>query len=238
MQSLMRKSILIFCLLFSLKILAQSESVDTLMINERIQTIQEMLNHSKSNVNLWWYGWLGAYSAATVGQGAVCFISDNKATQQDMALGAATTLLGAAFQVLTPINIGKDAEKLALLSDSTHEARVYKLKIAENFLKSNAMKEKAGRSWQIHALNSGVNLASGLITWLAYKRTVWDGISNFLMNTAITETQIWTQPTRTLKDYKYYCRKYKSGENPLSYHPQPEYYLRAYTGGVSLSIVF
>jgi hypothetical protein len=100
------------------------------------------------------------------------------------------------------------------------------------------MKEKAGRSWQIHALNEAVNLTGGLITWLGFKRTVWDGVENFLISSAVTETQIWTQPTRTLKDYRNYCRKYKSGINRLVYQPQPEFFLGAFPGGVSLRIIF
>lgn len=234
----MKKSILFLLLIAAINVMSQTNDTDSVLIEERIQTIQNMLDQSKKPVNLWWYGWLGAYSAATVGQGAVYFISDDKATKQDMALGAATTVLGAAFQLLTPLNTGRDALTLAQLPETNTQERLLKLEMAEKLLEINANKEKAGRSWEIHALNSAVNLSSGLITWLAYKRSVWDGVINFALNTAITETQIWTQPTRTMRDYQNYCRKYKSGENPLSYQPQPEFYLRTYAGGVSLSIVF
>lgn len=217
---------------------AQIQTTDTAQVHERIQYIQQMLNDSKTAVNLWWYGWLGAYSTATIGQGAVYFISEDKATKQDMALGAATTFLGAAFQIITPLNTGKDAAKLSKLPENTIEEQLRKLEIAEELLKSNAMKEKAGRSWQIHALNSAVNLGSGLIIWLGYKRSVWDGVGNFLLNSVITETQIWTQPTRTQKDYNNYFRKYKSGKSPYAYQVKPEYFVRTFPGGASLTIVF
>jgi len=216
---------------------AQNTEHDSL-ISERIQYIQTSLKNSGSTVNLWWYGWLGAYSAATIGQGTVYFLSNDKSTKQDMALGAATTFLGTALQVITPLNNSKDADKLAQMPENTNEEQFAKLQTAEELFKTCAMNEKSGRSWQIHALNGAVNLGSGLITWLGFKRSVWDGVGNFLMNSAISETQIWTQPTRTLKDYKNYCRKYKSGTNPLVYNPQPEYFLRTYPGGVSFSIVF
>jgi len=230
-------AIFILLLLLSSKLSAQSEISDSLT-HERIQSIQSMLDKSKTNVNIWWYGWLGAYSAATVGQGIVGLTSSDKSTKQDMALGAVTTFLGAALQVITPLNNGIDAEMLSKLPETTPDEQQKKLTAAEAFLKADAMNEKAGRSWQIHALNESVNLAGGLITWLGYKRSVWDGVSCFLLNTAITETQIWTQPTRTLKDYQNYCRKYKSGSNPLAYQPQPEFFLSAFPGGASLRIVF
>jgi hypothetical protein len=233
----MRKFCIILLVAVATNTYAQTESVDTTNINERIQTIQTMLDKSKTGVDVWWYGWLGAYSTATVGQGIVYFISNDTPTRQDMALGAGTTILGAAFQLISPLNTGKDADQLAQMPENTIDEKITKLKIAEDFLKTNALKEQEGRSWKIHALNTAVNLSSGLITWLGFKRTVWDGVSNFLLNTAITETQIWTQPTRTLKNYRNYCRKYINKEISVN-EIKPEYLLRTYPGGASFVIVF
>jgi len=233
----MRRIYLILFLAVSLNLFSQNYTTDTLRMSERIETIQSMLDNSKSGVNLWWYGWLGAYSMATVAQGVVCFTSENLATRQDMILGAGTTLLGAVFQAITPLNTGKDAGLLAQMSDSTLELKLKKLEMAEGYLRVNALKEKSGRSWQIHALNTAVNLGSGLITWLGFKRSVWDGVGNFLMNSAVTELQIWTQPTKTMKDYRNYKQKYIDNQVTSNKTP-PEYVLKAYPGGVSFAIVF
>jgi hypothetical protein len=229
--------IFVWLILHTVKLSAQTSISDSL-VHERILYIQNNLILSKPAVDGWWYGWLGAYTAATMAQGTIALTSTDKNTRQDMALGAATTFLGAALQVLTPINTGRDAETLSKLSEITTDDQLRKLALAEELLKSNAMKEQAGRSWEIHALNESVNLASGLITWLGYKRTLWDGVTNFLMNSVITEAQIWTQPTRTLKDYQNYFRKYKSGSTSLSYQAQPEFFLSTFPGGASLKIVF
>lgn len=230
--------LIILLLIFKSTFLSAQEYVSDSLVHEKIQYIENVLNKSKPSVNRWWYGWLGGYSVATVAQGAVYFTNKDIRTKQDMALGSATTILGAGLQLLTPLNNGRDADLIASLPESTLHEQQFKLQKAEELFKADATAEKAGRSWQIHALNEAVNLGSGLITWLAYKRSVWDGVSNFLLNTAITETQIWTQPTRTLKDYKNYCRKYKSGSNSYVFQPQPEYFLRTYPGGASFSIVF
>jgi len=229
--------IFVFLFILSANLIAQTVTKDSLIL-ERIQYIQTKLNQSKPTVDGWWYGWLGGYAAATVAQGVVALTNSDKNTRQDMVLGAATTFLGATLQVLTPLNTGHAANIISQLPDSTPELQVGKLKIAEQLFKSNALTEKAGRSWEIHALNEAVNLSSGLITWIAYKRTVWDGVANFLLNSAITETQIWTQPTRTLKDYEVYCRKYKSGFISETNRIEPEFYLRTGVGNVSLNIVF
>jgi len=230
-------AIFILIFLLSVKLNAQNEISDTIA-HERIQCIQKMLYDSKPATNLWWYGWLGIYSVATLGQGALFLTSKDIGTKQDMALGASIAFIGAAIQAIVPLNTGRDAETLAQLPENTNVEVLRKLSVAEDLIKSEAMKEKLGRSWQVHALNEAVNLSSGLVVWLGYKRSIWDGIGNFLLNSVITETQIWTQPTRTLKDYEKYCRKYKSGSNPLTYQPQPEFYLSTFPGGASFRIVF
>lgn len=212
--------------------------MDTTQIEKRIQIIEKMLSYSKTNINTWNYGWLSAYSGATVVQGVIAVGTKDLSTRQDMILGAGTTLLGAGFQALNQINTGKDAETLLTLSDSTLEQKIEKLKIAEALLEKNAKKEIAGRSLQIHALNAAVNFGSGLIIWLGFKRSVWDGVTNFLINSAVTELQIWTQPTRTAKDYKYYVKKYIEGDESAKLNPQTELLLKPYSGGIALVLNF
>lgn len=219
---------------------AQQSLPDTSQIRERIQFITQALEKSEKPLNIWWYGWLGTYSAATIGQGAVFLLSDDLPTRQDMALGAATTLLGAGFQLISPMGTAKDAALLTVMPEEDDAQLKEKLLMAEKMLEENARKEKSGRSWQVHGLNTAVNLSSGLITWLGYKRSVWDGVFNFLLNTAITETQIWTQPTRTQKALDVYNKQYKS----TGYHvrlrtkPQPEVFFQTFAGGVAVKVVF
>jgi len=230
--------LIIFIIVFQpIHLSAQDEIPDSL-VNERIQCIQDHLNQGRTIANLWWYGWLGGYSAATVGQGAVYFLSKDKGTRQDMALGATTTFLGAAGQLIMPLNPGRKADILAQIPDSTPGERFSKLIYAEKMFMEIAKNEKFGRSWKMHVIYGAVNISSGLITWLGFKRSVWAGLGNFALNTVISEAQIWTQPTRTMKDYQDYCRKYKSGINPLTYKPKPVFYVSACPDGIAIKILF
>jgi hypothetical protein len=229
--------LVLILILQSLNVFSQVKTPDS-EITERIQLIQNMLDRGKPNANLWWYGWLAGYSAATITQGAVFILSDEKATRQDMALGAATTLLGAAGQLLTPNVPGQAPERLLQIPGDDADARRQKLKDAEELLKASALREKAGRSWKIHAITGAVNVSSGLITWLGFKRDLWAGVQNFALNTIITETQIWTQPTRAMKDYQNYCRRFKKGEEPVSIKHDINWFVSAYPGGIELKIVF
>ena len=215
----------------------QTVNTDSLA-NEQIKQITETLKRDRAKARFWWDGWLTAYSAATVGQGVVYFTSEDKNLRQDMALGAATTLLGAAGVLIAPIEPRVSREEKKILNDENGIAQPEKMKLYEDWLKEIAIREKAGRSWKTHALSGAVNLGSGLITWLGFKRTIWDGLENFALNTAITEAQIWTQPTRAIKDYKKYCEQYYPGTGIAPSKPEPAYYFGAYPGGVTFRIVF
>lgn len=149
-----------------------------------------------------------------------------------------TTLLGTDFQLITPLNTGKDAQYIAQLPESNTQELFDKYRIAEELFKINAEKEKIGRSWQLHALNKIVNHGSGLITWLTFERSVWDGVSNFLLNSVVTETQIWTQPTRLMRDYHNYNHKYKSDSDFFSYKNATRVFSKNLCSRVSVSIVF
>ncbi|MCJ7813416.1 hypothetical protein MUP95_08910 [bacterium] len=217
--------------------LAQNELSDS-QIQERLQVIHQVLEQGKSNANRWWYGWLIGYSAATIGQGAILLTSEDKETRQDMALGAATTFLGAIGQILTPRVPGTAPDRLADISESTPEEKSNQLLEAEKLLQENALREKDGRSWKTHAITGVVNLSSGLIVWLGFKRSIWEGVGNFVLNTVITEVQIWTQPMRAVTDYDDYIKKYKSGEKLGCRKSDTSWSITISPEGLGISILF
>jgi len=228
--------ILIFSSQFS-PLCAQNEIPDSLTV-ERIQYIKNTLEHDKANAKRWWYGWLGGYSAATIGQGVVYFASNEKGTKQDMALGAATTLLGTAGQFISPLIPRNESEQLNSISATTRIKRLNELATAEKLFEECALREKLARSWKNHAICSAVNLSGGLITWLGFKRSFGAGVGYFVLNTAITETQIWTQPTLARRNYKKYHQQYLENEDGVSYLPEVNWYLDAYSGGLGIKVVF
>jgi hypothetical protein len=208
------------------------------VVKERIQVIQEMLDKGKRNANTWWYGWLVGYGAATVAQGVAAIVSDNLATRQDMALGALTTLLGMGGQIISPMVPGFAPGKLEDIPQGTPEQNIRKLCEAEKWLEESAKREKEGRSWKIHALDGAVNIGCGFIVWFGFKRTFLEGLENVALNTAICEIQIFTQPTRAVKDYNTYCRQYKSGQNLSLCEPEITWSFTMVPGGVGIRVVF
>lgn len=232
--------ILFTSLLFSVvckSLQAQGELPDS-VISNRINFIQSTLEQDKLKTQYWWYGWLGGYGAATAVQGAVYFGSTDKSTRQDMALGAATTFLGVVGQFITPIRPGNEAKQLNALTDNTKVEQLNKLKIAEDLLNEIGKREKLARNWQSHVLPTAVDLGSGLVTWLAFDRSVWAGIGNFAFNLAITESQIWSQPMLARRNYLKYQKSIMNGDGELSFIPRVNWYIGAYAGGARLKIVF
>jgi hypothetical protein len=203
-----------------------------------IQDLRELANQDRARAQAWWYTWLGGYSAATAGQGIVYFTSEDKSLRQDMALGAATTFLGAVGQLLTPM-LPKDAT-YGRPTGGYNAAGAEPLSYEQSaeLLKALALREKEGRSWKVHAVAGAVNIGSGLITWLGFKRTFLDGLGNFALNTVITEAQIWTQPTRAIRDYERYYREQGMTGNQGIAKPESEWTVNVYPGGFSVRFDF
>lgn len=230
--------LLVIQLLFQFSKLSAQNNVPDSLVKERIDFIQKMLDQGKPAAKLWWNGWLYGYSAATIGQGVLVLTSNKLNTRQDMALGAATTLIGAVGQLIEPMIPAKAPAMLAILPDNTPEERIIKLQKAEELFAASAEREKEGRSWKYQATTGVVNLGSGLITWLGFKRTVWAGLGNFALNTAICEAQIFTQPMRAARDYKRYCEMNKTGPAFSTYKPKAQLYVNGFPGGIALRLVF
>jgi len=207
-------------------------------LDERLQTIQSMLDKNERGATGWWYAWIGIYGAATLGQGAVACLSDDKTTREDMILGAGTTLLGAAGQLIAPVKSGYNPNSFKQTASLTYKKRLDKLKEAEAMLKFQAERAKSGKNWQTHALSTSVNLASGLITWLGFKRSVWAGLGNFALNTVVTEIQIWTEPTKAMKDYQRYSSLYGLTDVAQSKRPVVEWYASIQPNGIRVGLGF
>lgn len=237
-KSVVTSLLLLLILVFQFSHVTAQNGIPDSLVQERINHIQKMLDAGKPNAKLWWNAWLYGYSAGAVAEGAVFLASDKLETRQDMVLGAATCLAGAVGQLIMPMTPARAPGKLALVPGETPEQRTIKLEKAEELFKASADREKEGRSWKMHAASGAVNLSSGLITWLGFDRTLKAGLLNFAINTAITEAQIWTQPTRAIKDYATYCYNYKYGLANALYKPRAHLYLNAFPGGMALRFVF
>jgi hypothetical protein len=189
------------CFTYTLK--AQTSPADSMVIY-KLQTIEKTLQQDKVHTSHWWWGWLSGYGAATIGQGIVGGISGKVHMRQDMFLSAATTFAGVIGQFVTPVSPYQVPIQLNYIQQPGSSENLKQLNFAEEILRNRALKETKGRSWQAHAVSGAVNLASGLVTWVGFKRSWKDGLTNFLLNTAVTEAQIWSQPVLAKRAWTHY----------------------------------
>ena len=219
------------------KVVVKDDSLSISPLTNQLTLLEKILHSNERSAEKWWITWTALYAAATVGQGAVAIATNDLSTRQDMIVGAGTTVLGMASQLFTPVStefkfIGADS--IARLSDAEKQLRLTQ---GEEILKKQAQIAQAGKGWQVHALSGAVNLASGLITWIGFKRSFGEGVFNFALNTVITETQIWTQPIRAKKDYKQYLQAKNRGFGPSLAHT-PEWYGQVSPASCSFGIRF
>jgi hypothetical protein len=177
-------------------------------LDNRLGWIQYELSAEKSPSLWWWYGWVGGYSALTVAQTTVLFVTPDTNLKQTMGVGAVESLLGLVGVLFTPLESKTAADSLRALPDTSREERENKLPVAERLLRESAGDEAFGRSWVTHALGFAVNLTGGLVIWQGFHQTWLDGLLNFALGMAITEVQIFTQPTRAIHAYGEYRQRY------------------------------
>lgn len=220
-----------------LPVSSQEPLPDTLA-RERIRVIQEMLDQGRKGANRWWKGWLIGYSAATVGQTAIAIAGDDLKTRQDWTLGAVSTLLGAAGQLISPLTPGYTSDRLREMPENTADDLAIKLAEAENLLEACALREKSGRSWKTHTLDGAVNVGLGMVIWYGFKRSFMEGFTNIALNTAVCEAQIFSQPTRAIRNYNRYCQQYHTEAGLVELPPAVSWHFTLSPGGLGIRIVF
>jgi hypothetical protein len=192
-------------------------------VKDRLSFVENALRSAQPRARTWWYGWIAGYSAGAVVQIglAAAHWNDVKAEgtgvprrvhdrgfAQDMLVGGVTCALGAGNLLINPFSSASAAEKLRSLPEGTPEERRAKLERAEELLRECARRAKEGRGWLNHALNLGANVAAGLVTSLAFHRRWTDGLLTFATNEAVSLLNIYTQPTRAVRDLNAYEAKY------------------------------
>ncbi len=205
---------------------------------QRIKFLQNSLHSDQQGTKLWWNGWLAGYGAGTIAQGAIWYSSDEKTLRQDMATGAATTLVGLIGQFISNFQPHSFADKFDQLPDENSSQRLNKMTQMSEFLTDRSQMEIEARKWKAHILPTSINLASGLVTWIGFHRTVWDGVANFALNCVISEAQIWSQPIRAKRELRRYHKRFDQGDLPVSSLREINYNFVVTTSGAGIRVQF
>ncbi len=214
---------------------ARAEGRSDAEITRRLAFVERHLESGTAAADRWWYGWYAGYTALTVGQFTIALAVDDPLARADNVVGAVASSLGVIPLGFFPFTPRTAAAELRAYPATTPEERRRKLAAAERLLHAASDVEIQGRSWLTHALGFSVSLASGLVLGLGYHSTR-GAVLNSLGGVALTELQIFTQPTAAIDAW----RAYGLGqfESPVTASNSPRWGLVPQGLGLGFAAVF
>jgi hypothetical protein len=214
---------------------ARAEALSDAEVTKRLAFISSTLESGTVAADRWWYGWYIGWTTLTAGEVVFALAATDRGFRVDSAVGAVSCSLGVIPLGFLPFVPRTAAASLRTLPGSTAEERRRKLVVGENLLRKSAEKEALGRSWLTHALGISVSIGAGLVLGLGYKRPV-TGIINTVTGIALTEAQIFTQPTAAIGAWKAYgLGKF---EAPVAAATAPRWTIVPQPTGIGLAAIF
>ncbi|EAR21551.1 hypothetical protein [Nitrococcus mobilis] len=172
------------------------------VIEQRLRFLENRLQESKTQGQIWSYSWLAINGVSMVGLGAAAALADNDDDRVKDAAYAANAGIGLAYMLVTPLEARLGASLIVTLPERTREQKLAKLRAAEDQLRRNA--ERAETRWGLweHVGNIALNVAAGAATGLAAgpKHGVDVALTGFIGGLAF----LLTQPSKPAKDWEAY----------------------------------
>ncbi len=215
-KKLMIRCLIAACVLMALSVHAYGNGTSDGQTTRKIDYLQQSLDDGTGPTELWWYGWVGFYSGATLLMTTLALTTDNPAFQVTSGVGAAESLIGLGGMLIFSYPARSAAEKLRGMPENTPEEREKKLHAAESLLRDSSKAEIAGKSWVQHTLGVLVGAAGSLVIWQVYDSRMkragtesWQwALVNFAASTAVSELQIYTEPSEAIADERSYLTRF------------------------------
>jgi hypothetical protein len=209
----------------------------------RIEYIQHALDEGDVGATVWWWSWLGIYSASAGYSFYSAAATESDGTRIIQAVYGVQSALGAAGMLLSRTASLYGAGDLRAMPSATSGERAARLSRGEELLRSAAEGEAFGRSWLSHALALAVNGGGALVLWKGYDdRLERDGrdpgreaLLCFVVGTVVSELQIFTQPTRAIDDWATYRSRYNRGAGIDDAAARPRFFFSAMPGAYVVS---
>ena len=224
-------AVVALCILAGSTVAGEARDFSDREVGGRIEFIQNALDEGRGTADLWWHGWLGGYGALTAGEAIAHSRAITEKDKQDALVGAITSAFGVVGQFAMPLEAGRFAGRLRQQPADTPEARRAKLEAAEGFLRRAAAQEELGRSWRMHAISGAVNLGIGLFLRLRYNRPASDAFTAVALGQLVAEVQIFTQPTKAVRDLREYEARSDFGRGGATGSAHSTWYVSATPAG-------
>jgi hypothetical protein len=180
---------------------------------ERLRFLRARLAAEAGRAHTWSEGWSVGWGVLTGAQLALIPIFDDYGAQVDLLVGAGSSAIGLAGQLILPLKVISDQKRLETSPDNPD--RCAQLRQAEEMFIQDAGNEAEGRSWLMHGANVLINVGALLILGLGFDR--WEsGAINAAAGVALGEVMIFTQPAGLQDDLD----RYRRADLPVPGDPQ------------------
>lgn len=150
--------------------------VDDADVRDRSAAIERSLAAGAPYARRWYWGWSGAFVAASALSFASLSVVDEPGLRADAVVGGTLAGLGAISTIALPLTASRGAGALTAMPDDTPEQRAARLRAAEATLRRAAREERFLSGWAAHAGVLAANAAAAAVSRLAYDRP-WNMIA-------------------------------------------------------------
>jgi hypothetical protein len=171
-------------------------------LDQRLEFVEKRLARQSPDARVWQYGWTGFHAASVVVQGILAVDADNNDDEVDYIVGAVKSTGALAQLLIRPLPAVKSTTRFQALPSRSREERIHKLMQGEALLHENADRAATRSSWKRHLVGIGANLIGGAA--IAAFGDSSDAVTSTLLGIAVSETSIWTEPSRAANDLEDY----------------------------------
>jgi hypothetical protein len=170
---------------------------------QRLAFITTRLAALNPNATYWQYGWTGFYTASTAAQALLAVDEDDDNDEETNYIVGAVKSAGALTQMLIkPLPAVRSFERFDAMPAETRTEQLRKLERGEALLQENADRAMGRYEWKRHLIGIGANLLGGAV--IAAFGDSSDALTSTLVGIAVSEANIWTEPSRAIKDLEAY----------------------------------
>ena len=179
-----------------------SAEISNAELEQRLKFIETRLARQSPNARVWQHGWTGFHAASAVVQGVLAVDADDSDDEVNYLVGAVKSTGALAQMLIRPLPAVQSATRFQALPSLSREERLHKVAQGEALLHENADRAATRSGWRRHLIGVGANLLGGVA--IAAFGNSSDAVTSTLLGIAVSETNIWTEPSRASNDLEDY----------------------------------
>jgi len=171
-------------------------------LEQRLKFIETRLARQSPDARYWQRGWTGFHAASAAVHGVLAVDADDSDDEVNYLVGAVKSTGALAQMLIRPLPAVQSASRFQALPSRNREERIHKVAQGEALLHENADRAATRSGWRRHLIGVGANLLGGVA--IAAFGDSSDAVTSTLLGIAVSEANIWTEPSRAINDLEDY----------------------------------